>query len=79
MRATTTATTWTCDACPREVVLTDGNQQTPPEGWRLLKLLPRNVNMALEAGHPSEIKTRVLCAQCFTAPVIMSDVFSSDG
>ena len=79
MRESSTATTWTCDACGASVVLTDGYQKTPPEKWRLIKLLPNYVNMALEPSSPGEVKTKVVCKLCFAAPVVMADVFSRDG
>lgn len=67
MRQSTRATTWTCNGCPVEVVRTDLSQDTPPDGWRLLTLLPVNVNLALEPGSPSEVKKRVVCPECFAS------------
>lgn len=75
MRASTTSTTWTCDACRDEVVLSGGEQNTPPKDWRLVKLLPVYVNMALQPNSESECKLRVMCDRCFAAPVIMADMF----
>lgn len=68
MRASTTSTTWTCDDCGTEVVLSGGYQNTPPKDWRLLKLLPVYVNMALQPNSENECKLRVVCGECFTGP-----------
>lgn len=69
------STTWTCDACGVEVVLTDENQDTPPAGWRLIGLWPINVNMALEASTLRQVARASICPPCFVAPVIIADVF----
>jgi hypothetical protein len=66
MRESSRATTWTCDnGCGVVIVRTDLYQDVPPDGWRLIQLLPVSVDLALRASSAQEIKTRVLCTDCF--------------
>ncbi len=79
MRDSARSTTWTCDSCGTEAVRTDIDQESPPSGWRLVKLLPLYVNLALEPKNPRDCIKRIMCGGCFAAPVVMADVFSRDG
>lgn len=79
MRATSTCTTWTCDACGTEVNLTDGFRMVPPSGWRITTLLPEQLNMALEPDTPAAVRKRAVCGPCMNAPVVLSALFSDDG
>lgn len=77
MRESSRATTWTCDnQCGAVQVLTDGYQDAPPEGWRLIQLLPKYVNRALEPNSKNEIKTKVLCDGCFDT--LVAGVFADE-
>ena len=79
MRTSSRATTWCCAGCAGELVRTDQNQDSPPEGWRIVGLLPLYLNLALEPSSPRDVKRNILCGPCFAAPVILRDVFSGDG
>jgi hypothetical protein len=59
--------------CNSVEVLTDGYQHTPPNGWRLIKIYPTGVNMALEPSDPG--KLIVLCHNCFAS--FMADLKTS--
>ncbi|AYD83288.1 hypothetical protein SEA_ROSCOE_2 [Mycobacterium phage Roscoe] len=67
MRETSTATTWSCDgvSCTHTEVLTGGMQAVPPSGWRILKLMPTNLNLALEPLSPSPVRCFSLCPDCW--------------
>lgn len=41
---------------------TDVMQDVPPEGWRIIHIVPPHVNLRLEA---EPHKVVVLCTQCF--------------
>lgn len=76
---TTRATPWRCDNCKTVVHRDDDMQDVPPSGWRLLGLWPTNVNLALEASHPREIKRIAVCAPCFHSPgVDLKELFADD-
>ena len=75
MRQSSTATTWTCDGCGAVEELTGGYQHTPPKDWRLVKLLPVYVNMALEPGSIADVKLRVVCPACFAGGSSIEVVF----
>ena len=79
MRKSSRATTWCCGGCGVELVRTDTDQESPPEGWRVIHLLPLSLNLALEPFSPRDVKRNILCGPCFAAPVILWDVFSGDG
>lgn len=69
MRESERTTTWTCDmalSCGTTEILTGGYQDVPPRGWRIIKILPTTLNMALE-GDLKATRTMALCAECFDA------------
>ena len=60
------STTWTCDLnADHTTMLTDGYQDTPPQGWRIIHVLPTYLNMRLEGTSPSTVLA--LCTDCYAA------------
>ena len=63
MRETVRSTRWDCDGiCGTTEVRTDTMQDVPPEGWRVVHILPIHLNLVLE-GDPHSVL--VLCTACF--------------
>lgn len=69
------STTWVCDSCNDELVLTDVNQDVPPKGWRLIGLWPVYVNLALEPHSKQEIRKASICEKCLRTPINVLAVF----
>jgi hypothetical protein len=78
MRESTRSTTWRCDGtCGITTVLSDGYQDVPPSGWRVIHILPASLNLALEApGGVKEHRAVVLCTECFG---LFRGLLSTDG
>lgn len=67
MREQTTSTLWVCDGgdCENSQTLTGGYQNTPPQGWRIIEILPVNLNMALKPPPDLTRELLSLCPNCF--------------
>lgn len=63
MRDSSRTTVWQCDKCSANETLQGDYQELPPEGWRIVHVLPVFLDLALE-GVPH--RAVALCAECFT-------------